>query len=288
MAIKLAAIDLDGTLLRDDMSISVRSKEAVHAAMEQGIRVVIATGRMWHSAKLKVDVLGLGNVPVVCYTGAWIKMSETGETLLKEGLDPALAAEVLAEGRKRGWHMTSFAEDRIYMEKRDGTEEKYRRYRAVFPSFIGEDFYHPAEPVTRLVFSEPDREKRKEMRRILEERFGDRTDIVHPGDDFIDVHRKGVSKATAVSFLMRKWDILPEETAAFGNTENDVPLLRLAGASYAVANAEPEAKAAAKYICGSNEEDGVADILEGLVQQQCRSAKGNPAATDGLGGKRSR
>lgn len=264
MGIRLAAIDLDGTLLHDDMSISERSKRAVRNAMERGIRIVIATGRMWRSAQIQVNLLGLGNVPVVCYTGSWIKMSESGETLLEEGLPPELAAEILQEGRIRGWNATSFAEDRIYMDKPDGTEEKYKKYRTVFPAFLGEAFYAPKHPVTRVVFSEPDEERRKAMRRVLDERFGARADIVYPGDDFIDVHKKGVSKASAVSFLMRKWGIRPEEAAAFGNTENDVPLLRLAHFSYAVANAEPEAKAAAKYICGSNEEDGVAEILETL------------------------
>ena len=264
MGIRLAAIDLDGTLLHDDMSISDRSKKAIHQAMERGIRIVIATGRMWRSAQIQVNLLDLGNVPVVCYTGSWIKMSESGETLLQEGLEPALASEILQEGRKQGWHATFFAEDRIYMDKPDGTEEKYKKYRAIFPEFIGEAFYLPKQPVTRVVFSEPDEEKRKMMRKVLDEKFAARADIVYPGDDFIDLHKKGVSKASAVSFLMRKWGIRPEETAAFGNTENDVPLLQLARFSYAVANAEPDAREAARYICGSNEEDGVAEILEGL------------------------
>lgn len=264
MKIRLAAIDLDGTLLHDDMSISERSKRAVRKAMESGIRIVVATGRMWRSAQIQTDFLGLGNVPVVCYTGSWIKMSESGETLLEEGLDPGLASEILQEGRKQGWHATFFAEDRIYMDKPDGTEEKYKKYRAVFPEFIGDAFYFPKQPVTRVVFSEPDEEKRAAMRKVLDEKFGERADIVYPGDDFIDLHKKGVSKASAVSFLMRKWGIRPEETAAFGNTENDVPLLQLAHFSYAVANAEPIAKEAAKYICGSNEEDGVAEVLEKL------------------------
>lgn len=106
MGIRLAAIDLDGTLLHDDMSISDRSKKAIHQAMERGIRIVIATGRMWRSAQIQVNLLDLGNVPVVCYTGSWIKMSESGETLLQEGLEPALASEILQEGRKQGWHAT--------------------------------------------------------------------------------------------------------------------------------------------------------------------------------------
>lgn len=266
--IRLVAIDLDGTLLHDDMTISPYSQEIISRVTEKGIRVVVATGRMWHSAKAKVDELDLPNMPVICYTGSWIKMSKTGESLLEEGLDTEICEKVLALGRKENWNITSFCEDDIYMDRPNGTEIKYKKYRAKEPIFIGEAFYHPTKPQTRIVLSEENEKVREEMRQKLENEFGNLVDIVHPGDDFLDIHKKGVSKATAISFLCQKWNIQKEEIIAFGNTENDVPLLKFAGISYAVANAEPIAKEAATYVCLSNEEDGVAKILETLLQSK--------------------
>ena len=72
MSIRMIAIDLDGTLLHDDMTISDYSREVIQKAMKKGYQIVVATGRMWDSAKSKVARLHLGNVPVICYTGAWI------------------------------------------------------------------------------------------------------------------------------------------------------------------------------------------------------------------------
>ena len=71
MGIKLVAIDLDGTLLHDDMSISSYSKNVLKKIQNAGIRIVVATGRMFSAARLKTAELDLGDVPVICYTGAW-------------------------------------------------------------------------------------------------------------------------------------------------------------------------------------------------------------------------
>ena len=265
MSIRMIAIDLDGTLLHDDMSISDYSRQVIRRASDAGYRIVVATGRMWDSAQKKVRSLDLGNVPLICYTGAWVMMSETGEPLLQQGLDPKLASEILLESKRQGWQATSFMDDLIYMDAPNGTEVKYAKYRSKKPIFVGDDFYHPEKLVTRIVFADPSPEKRDAIRRVVEEKFGDKVDVVFPGDDFVDVHKKGVNKAEAVRFLCEKEGIGADEVMAFGNTENDVPLLKMAGLSYAVANADEVAKKAASHLCLSNEEDGVAKEIEKLL-----------------------
>lgn len=265
MLIRMVAIDLDGTLLHDDMSISSYSCDVIRKVMEKGYKVVIATGRMWDSARAKVDLLSLGNVPVICYTGAWIMMSETGEVVEKEEMDTSLSERILTFARGKDWHATSFIDDQILMDEPDGTEIKYRKYRSKQPVFIGEEFYHPKKPVTRIVFSSPSLEERIKIREELEKEFGNEVDIVFPGDDFIDVHKRGINKAEAVRFLCEKEGFTLQEVMAFGNTENDVPLLKAAGMSYAVANAEEIAKEAAREICLSNEDDGVAQMMEKVL-----------------------
>lgn len=262
MLIRLIAIDLDGTLLHDDMTISDYSRKVIRKAMERGYEIVVATGRMWDSARKKAEILKLGNVPLICYTGAWIMMSETGEPVRQDGLSPDLASEILLESKRRGWNATSFMDDMIYMDRPNGTEEKYQKYRSKKPVYIGENFYHPQQPVTRIVLADPSLEKRLAIRKVVEEKFKDQVDVVFPGDDFVDIHKKGVNKAAAVRFLCEKKGIRAYEIMAFGNTENDVPLLKMAGFSYAVSNADEVAKKAARFRCPSNEEDGVARTIE--------------------------
>ena len=262
MSIRMIAIDLDGTLLHDDMSISDYSRHVIQRALQKGYFIVVATGRMWDSAKEKVDLLHLGNVPVVCYTGAWIMMSETGEPLLQDGIDAKLSGAIFRGAKEKGWDATGFWDGHIYMDAPNGREEKYQKYRTQKPIYLGESFYHPQKRVTRIVFADPTQEGRDRIRTWLEDSFDDQIDVVYPGDDFVDIHKKGINKASAISFLAQKYHIQREEMMAFGNTENDVPMLQLAGKSYAVANGDEVAKKAATSICESNEEDGVAKTIE--------------------------
>ncbi len=266
MPIRLIAIDLDGTLLHDDMTISAYSRDVIQKAMAKGYRIVIATGRMWDSARAKVALLGLGNVPVICYTGAWIMMSETGEVILQDGIAPELASEIFRAGKEMGWGATAFWDGHIYMAASDGTEAKYQKYRTQKPQYLGEDFYHPKGPVTRIVFTDPTQEGRDRIRAFLEERFGKEITVVYPGDDFVDIHKKGVSKSSALEYLTKREGFTADEVLAFGNTENDVSMLRWAGVSYAVANADAVAKEAADHECPSNEDDGVAQVIEKLPE----------------------
>ena len=132
MSIRMIAIDLDGTLLHDDMTISSYSRDVIKKASEEGFKVVIATGRMWNSARKKMEVLELGNVPVVCYTGAWIMMGETGEAIYQEGMDPKFASKALLWAKEEGLKVTAFWDDKIYMEgpRRDGNQVQKVQDRA--------------------------------------------------------------------------------------------------------------------------------------------------------------
>ena len=178
MSIRMIAIDLDGTLLHDDMTISAYSREVIQKAIQKGYEIVVATGRMWDSARSKVSLLRLGNVPVICYTGAWIMWSETGEPILQDGLSADLASRVMLAARERGWEATAFWDNHIYMEKPNGSEAKYQKYRTQKPQYLGEAFYHPPMTVTRVVFADPSEEERGRIRAFLESRFGEEITVV--------------------------------------------------------------------------------------------------------------
>ncbi len=265
MTIRLAAIDLDGTLLHDDMTVSAYTKEIIGQVAARGIRIVAATGRMFDSARTKVKLLGLPDMPVICYTGAWCGMNESGRILWQDGLSLDTARAILAEGRAQGWVMQSYIDDEIFIEKETPLEILCRRFRAKPAQMIGDDFYKPTKPPTRLIIVEPSAEKREDIRTYLEPRYGDEAELVYPGDIFLDIHKRGISKAAALSRLGAEWNIDLSEMVSFGNTENDVSMLSATGLSFAVANAEPAAKEAAQFVLPlTNEEDAVAHKLEEL------------------------
>ena len=267
MGIKLVAIDLDGTLLHDDMSISSYSKNVLKKIQNAGIRIVVATGRMFSAARLKTAELDLGDVPVICYTGAWIMTNQSGKELMKKEIPKDVVGKIVRAARKNNWLAYTFYNDISYLPKPHEREKCYEKYRSEKTQYLGDDFYYPTENSTRVIFADSSEKVRKEIRTFIEENFSSDVEVFFPGDDFVDVHRKGVSKGNALSFLCKIWKIKPEEIAAFGNTENDVSMLQMAGYSWAVSNADDVAKKAAKYICPSNNEDGVAQILETFLDK---------------------
>ena len=152
--IKMLAIDLDGTLLHDDMSISPFTADILKKAWTKGIRIVFATGRMFCSARAKLLPLQLGDIPVVCYTGAWTARLESQQVISQDGISPDLAGEILAFARDREWKVQTFINDYAYMAQPDPLEQEYSQYRIRKTIYTGEDFYHPAETVTRMIIVE--------------------------------------------------------------------------------------------------------------------------------------
>ena len=125
--IKMLAIDLDGTLLHDDMSISPFTADILKKAWTKGIRIVFATGRMFCSARAKLLPLQLGDIPVVCYTGAWTARLESQQVISQDGISPELAGEILAFARDREWKVQTFIwHSRIHWNRNTASTESGR------------------------------------------------------------------------------------------------------------------------------------------------------------------
>lgn len=167
MHIRLIAVDLDGTLLHDDMTISEYSRNVIRHAAEK-VRIVVATGRMFDSAREKAQKLGLGDIPIICYTGAWIGLAESGRLLHKDGIPANLAEKILGDGRRFGWLIQSYVEDEICLPSPSAAEADCRIYRAKEAKYLGEAFYHPETDPTRLIIVEADTGKREQIRIYLE------------------------------------------------------------------------------------------------------------------------
>lgn len=171
MKIKMAAIDLDGTLLHDDMSLSDFSKDIIRKAEHRGVRIVLATGRMFDAARPKAEELGLSDTSLICYTGAWIMMSRSGRPICQDGIDISVAEKILLTAREKGWLVHTFFDDQIYLPEPNKTEAKYKKYRTKAVAYLGNAFYHPKKKPTRLIFADGSEAVRREIRRVIETNF---------------------------------------------------------------------------------------------------------------------
>ncbi len=263
--VDLIAIDLDDTLLRDDVSISEYTKDVLRRAQSAGVRIVIATGRMFQAARPWGQFLGLGDVPMVVYTGAMVARCESGEILDYDPMDLDTALEILAMGRDHGWYMQSYIQDELYVAEYNDRTIFYEKVCGVRARVLGDAFWTPDEAPVKLLIYENDPATFEEAVRLTVPAFGDRAGHVQPNRYFLEWNKKDASKGRALTRLCAEWDIPLSRVMTFGNSENDVSMLSLSPWSFAVANADAAAKGAARYETASNNEDGVAKAVAKYV-----------------------
>lgn len=263
--IDLIAIDLDDTLLRDDISISEYTKAVLRRAQAAGVRVVIATGRMFQAARPWGLAIGLGDMPMIVYTGSMVARCASGEVLSTEPMDLGTAQAILDVGRARGWYMQTYIDDVLCVPERNERTRAYEKACGVTARVLGEDFWTLTAPPLKILIYEDDPQVMAEAERATIPLFEEKAGHVRSSSHFLEWNRKGASKGRALAKLCAEWGVPLSRVMTFGNSENDVSMLSLTPWSFAVANAAPEAKAAARHETASNNEDGVAKAVAEYV-----------------------
>ena len=266
MPIRLLALDLDGTLVADLHTIPVRTRVAIQAVAEQGVRVVIATGREYGITRKFVDMLGL-TTPIICYQGAWIYDPQTGRSIGNEGLPVPLAHELIDLARARNLMLNLYVDHKAYVENLTeagramfgnlGTPllEVNDLKAAVTASPIKGLIYHPAEEAG-LVLVE------------LKAALNGRLSVFRSLDTLIEITAPRVSKGHALAVLADFYNIARDEVMAIGDHDNDIEMITWAGLGVAMGNASEGARAAADVIAPPLSQEGAAWAIEHFILQQ--------------------
>lgn len=266
MPIKMIAIDMDDTLLRDDNTISEYTRQVLKKAMAKGIRIVIATGRMFQAARPAGKQIGLGDVPMVCYTGSLTGLCESGKVLRNVTIDLPLALEILDTVREHGWQAQTYIDDELYVPYRNQNVADYEKQCGVTAHVQGDAFYVPVKAPTKILVMEHDPQIMKEIETVMREKFGSLVNQVKSKPYFFEMNHLSCSKGNALRALADEWGISCEEIMTFGNGNNDVSMLSMTPWGFAVANASEDAKKAAAHETVSNNEDGVAKAIERYME----------------------
>lgn len=264
----LGAFDLDGTVLSRDLTITASSVEALSRLRGLGARLVVATGRRFETAREHAGRLGfLGEDPVICYGGSMVRRMD-GRTLLHRKLDRGLAAEILRWAEERGVHARVLTDGEILLppeqplalERLRSGEEPGVRVVDDLARWLRETDDAP----TKIVFVDrPD-----QVEGWLEEArdaFAGRAFVTRSLPHYVEVGALDGTKSRALSFLCEEWGVDPSRTAAFGDADNDVDMLRFAGLGVAVGGMTEAVRRAADAVAPPVEEDGVARFLEELL-----------------------
>ena len=275
---RLAAIDLDGTLLRTDGTVSTRSRTALEAAQAAGIDIVLVTARSPRSVRVIAADLGLGGV-ALCANGATVYDLDADVIVHHRPL-PVDVAHRVVRGLRERVPGIAFAWE---LELRFGSEPEYetRRDGARWPR--PDDAYPPCdvlewrEPMTKLLARVPEADLLivLEAARTL---CGTDAEVTLTGDTFVEVIAAGVGKEIALAELAGERGVPREQVVAFGDQLVDAAMLRWAGLGVAVANATEFALEAADEVTASNDDDGVAVVLERLAAEAQPSSSASVGA----------
>ncbi|OKK02882.1 hydrolase [Streptomyces sp. CB03234] len=268
---RLIATDLDGTLLRDDKSVSDRTISALAAAEEAGIEVFFVTGRPARWMGVVSDHVH-GHGLAICANGAAVVDLHSGGKLLEvRPLERETALHVVQTLRREA-PGTAFA-----VELATGFH-----YEPDYPPFwldpsatiapaeklLHEDEPGTGAPVLKLLAHHADLTPDGFLA-LARTAAGDRASITRSSPSaLLEISGLGVSKASTLALCCAERGISADEVVAFGDMPNDIEMLSWAGRSYAMGNAHPDVVAAASGRTVANNEDGVARVIEDILGSQ--------------------
>jgi Cof subfamily protein (haloacid dehalogenase superfamily) len=257
---RLVAIDLDGTLLRSDGTVSARSREALAGARARGMTIVFVTARHPGSTAAIASEAGVGGF-AICSNGATVFDLDSGSVVRERTLESEAATRLVEALRERIPGVLFAVERRNEIV----SEPDFRAWDVEPPedARFADALELVANPVTRLIVRHADYEL-EVLAALVRELAGDSATVVVPGEWTVELSAVGVSKAAALAELCDELGLTAADVVAFGDFLNDLPMLAWAGHAVAVANAHPDVIDEADEVTASNDEDGVAQVLERL------------------------
>ncbi len=263
-SVRAVAMDLDGTVLDETFQPSARTTEAIASAEAAGIACLVATGRMFVSARRIAGTLGIRR-PLVCYQGALVADPVSGEVLVHRPIEAPLAREILrAMPTEHARHSNLYIDDELYVWEENEATRRYSQVSGVEMHIVGPLADWIERPTTKIVtVGRPD--EMDVLRDELQPLFGSRAFIAKSLPYFLEFAAPGVSKASGLALLADLLGFSPEQAVAVGDAENDREMLDWAGCGLAVANASDLLKGEADAVIPSVHDDGVAQLLEALV-----------------------
>ena len=267
--IRLIALDIDGTLVDDELTIGPRTRAAIRAAMERDVAVSLVTGRMVSSAIRFARELGLTG-PVVGYQGGLIRaMPEEGSPrlgrlLMHTPLSADIAREVVLWAREHGMDPHVNHLERFILRADDPRADDYSAFMGAQAELVPDLVAAIRHPVTK-VLAVGDPPLPHQMAALARARFAGVADVTISHPRFLEFVAPGVSKGRAVRWLARRLKVPLGATLAVGDQWNDLEMLAEVGHGTAMPTAPAGVQAVARYVAPPVTEEGVATMIEQLV-----------------------
>jgi len=259
--LRLVATDLDGTLLGSDGKCSDRTRAALGAVEDAGVQVVFVTARPPRWLHDLTDLVGEHGV-VLCANGAFVYDVRSRRILREQCLAVEAVCRIADDLRKALPGIVFAVESREGFGRELSFSDEYTTPQDVAAGTLEELL----DPPPGKVLARCGGASAVLFHRVVEDIVGDRAVVSYSGaSGLAEISALGVSKAAALGDWCAAQGIASAEVIAFGDMPNDLPMLTWAGRSFGVANAHPDVLAMVDDVCASNDEDGVAGVLEAMA-----------------------
>lgn len=265
--IKILILDIDGTISGKSNQVTDRVKNAIKEVQNRGIKVGLATGRMYCSAlRFHHDIRA--NLPIIGYNGAWIQNPENSEILLHNPVNKEKAQELFTylkaqQNSNNSIEIHLYFNDQLYVEKFTKKTDFYVERSGIDVNIVDDLTTLLQENPTKILASSPYSDVISQMLNELKNRYqDDELYLTQSNPIYLEATQAGVNKGTAVKYLVEKiLGFTAEEIMTIGDNFNDYAMLEYAGFSVAMGDAPEEIKAITSAVTEDVENDGVAKAI---------------------------
>lgn len=269
MKYKLFCSDFDGTLLRDDFTVSEKDAASVRDYVRRGGTFVILTGRMTKNMDKWAHYLGTDGQPLyVCGFNGGLAVDRDGNEIFSSRIDYRVAARIIKAAEDRGLHVHTYERDNVLVSRSNFITKEYTRVCNITEREVGTLSKYVTDnkyDCLKILIVVAAQDMEKTLAEFKAMNF-EGVQYVTSSENFLEIIPASGGKGEALKKIADFYGIPLSQTIAVGDQRNDIAMIRTAGLGCSVANAFAETKAAASYIAASNNDNAISEIIEKFTE----------------------
>ncbi len=260
--IKMLVMDLDDTLLDIQKKIPLRALDYLNKVSQKGVSVVLATGRIYPSARILAEQIQSDN-PIICYNGSLIR-TISGTTIYEKYVDLEVIRDMAEYCKNNNLYLQLYYNDKIVVDHRCAELDIDPDSLVTECITVGDLTLADLHPSHKMMIVN-DPVKIPEIQKELESLFYGKLYFATSKDYLLEMMPPAVNKSASLKILCDIYNIKPSEVLACGDNTNDAEMVKWAGVGVAVQNAVPSLKEVANYVSPFERSDGVIDAIKTYI-----------------------
>lgn len=270
MGEKVLVLDIDGTLTNSEKEITSATKRGIQNIMERGHKVILASGRPTPGMRRYEEELELKKYGgyLLSFNGGRIIECKSGDIVYQRTLPLHIVPELYDFAKEHGCGLITYYGDKVIAAFEPDEYVKWEAHINGMEIEVVDNFKEFVNfDINKCLMTAPP-EEAAEYEKILLSKHGEYASVYRSEEFFIEIMPKNVDKATSLDKMLETVGLTREDAICCGDGFNDITMIKYAGVGVAMGNAKPVVKEAADYITGTNDEDGLVEVIDEFVLKE--------------------